>query len=414
MAQQGNNSQIKQYLATGFLYGLWPFVLVLGYAAPRALGTVMPMIGVLGAMGVLAYTRSIRVSGLNVPRAYVYGVAGLLGWSMLSALWSPDGGFVVERVLKLALIFVGGAGLWALAQNVWAGRGAMPRYFMCVAGSAFAFMCLASVADLMMDGGFAALFLEAPEYYNSSVLNRPLVVAVVLLWPLLFILRGHWGMILSMMLMCGAAVFLSQGQSGQLSFLVGALAFFAIPWRRDWLVWTAAAMVCLLVVVAPFLVQWLFQNAMPFFDQFSWFHHAFAGPRLEIWDFVSRHALEESPLIGFGIDATRLIGHFDSQTLYHPDPYVLHPHNFAVQIWIEFGVIGVIAFCGVIFAGARWVVAQPAELRSVYLAGFFSWLSVAATGYGIWQSWWIGTALMLWVMMGVCQRVFDIRATSSL
>src|SRR5436190_23671517 len=85
----------------------------------------------------------------------------------------------------------------------------------------------------------------------------------------------------------------------------------------------------------------MFRILPPWIDHVPWlgYGQAFANNRLEIWDFVSRYALRH-PLHGFGIEATRAVEAFDSQQIYQKKATILHPHNFAIQMWIEFGLIG--------------------------------------------------------------------------
>ncbi|MEZ5918889.1 MAG: O-antigen ligase family protein [Alphaproteobacteria bacterium] len=99
----------------------------------------------------------------------------------------------------------------------------------------------------------------------------------------------------------------------------------------------------------------------------------------------------EQPLHGFGIEATRALTDFDTRQLYSPTKGVLHPHNFTLQLWIEFGLPGVLlagAFIGFIL---RKIGTLPGHAARVALATFIATLCVASTGYGLWQGWWLGS-----------------------
>ena len=57
----------------------------------------------------------------------------------------------------------------------------------------------------------------------------------------------------------------------------------------------------------------------------------YAGARMEIWDYVSRYALQ-NPLYGFGVEATRQVPSFGSTESYQEGQTILHPHNFVLQL----------------------------------------------------------------------------------
>ena len=69
----------------------------------------------------------------------------------------------------------------------------------------------------------------------------------------------------------------------------------------------------------------------------------------------------------------------------------MHPHNFALQLWIEFGLLGASISAAWISALVYLISKQPNILaRRISLATLIATLSIASMGYGIWQGWWIG------------------------
>ena len=126
----------------------------------------------------------------------------------------------------------------------------------------------------------------------------------------------------------------------------------------------------------------------------EWFQNSYSANRLEIWDFVARYALE-NPLYGFGIEATKAVEDFDTRMLYHEDTTVLHPHNFALQFWIEFGVIGALFISAVIYYLFQIASYLKAPAGKLALASILAYMSVAATGYGFWQGWYMGLMIVM-------------------
>jgi O-antigen ligase len=150
---------------------------------------------------------------------------------------------------------------------------------------------------------------------------------------------------------------------------------------------------------APFIAIWIYNHWAGFIDTLPLLgNKGFAAARLEIWDYVSRYALQ-NPWYGYGLEATRHI-QFESKEIYQKTSIILHPHNFAFQTWIEFGLIGVFTaiglFTGLILTMQKYLTPQQAYYVLPALVVTFS---VASTGYGMWQAWWIGT---LFTVAAIC------------
>lgn len=115
--------------------------------------------------------------------------------------------------------------------------------------------------------------------------------------------------------------------------------------------------------------------------------------RMSYWS----HALDwilERPAQGWGLDAARAMG----------PGIALHPHNVPLQVWLELGMVGAVAFA--VFWGLsllRLDRARP-DLAASGLAGsvvaylLFSWIN-----YGLWQQWWIGVGVLLAVVAGLLE-----------
>jgi len=101
--------------------------------------------------------------------------------------------------------------------------------------------------------------------------------------------------------------------------------------------------------------------------------------RLHIWSFtVARIA--EKPVLGWGLDASRAF----------PEGIPLHPHNGALQLWLELGLPGALIMAGLwalIFrAIARHIDERPAGAA---VGTAVACLATGAVSYGLWQEWWL-------------------------
>ena len=136
-------------------------------------------------------------------------------------------------------------------------------------------------------------------------------------------------------------------------------------------------MVATLFLAAPGVV-WLTRKL-------GWFQELEASvslswsQRMGYW----RHATDwigDHPLRGWGLDASREFA----------PGIILHPHNGALQIWLELGLIGAVSvavFCGVLFANLSRPERDAGRAVAAATAG--AYLVFSAVSFGVWQEWWL-------------------------
>lgn len=104
------------------------------------------------------------------------------------------------------------------------------------------------------------------------------------------------------------------------------------------------------------------------------------------------HAVDwigERPLRGWGLDASRMFA-----------PGIqLHPHDGALQIWLELGALGAVA------AAAFWIVIlarlsrpRPDVVAAATGASVSVYLLFGAINFGVWQEWWLGLGALVAVI----------------
>lgn len=168
------------------------------------------------------------------------------------------------------------------------------------------------------------------------------------------------------------------------------------------------AAIVVLTMTAPWIAIWLFDNYAQTIHNLPRMGNgdqgASAGNRLEVWDFISRYILQ-NPLYGYGIEATRAVEEFDSAEIFQRGTTILHPHNFALQAWMEFGIFGALAasaflvhMLGIIQTKFKYAA------QRIYFPVFIVLVSIGSTGYGVWQSWWLGLILTAIAFSIICVR----------
>lgn len=377
---------------------------LVGSVAPRGLSFLPGAIGLIGFVAHYYIFKTRPV--ISKPALIIAGSTMVL--ALLSCIWSIDPSESLDRCIKIFPIFLGGVLLFSLVKEqdeVFFEK--FPKYFV------ITMLLVASLnAFEMVTSGILHNLIRGQGYIytdNLSHLNRNIVVMTLCLLPAFMILlsRKQYVLLALLVLVSGIAFAITDSQSAHLAFLVGLLTLALFPVRQKWAWGVLWALLSVLLLATPWLAQYMFNNLPQLIENIHWFSTGYAPQRMEIWDFVSRYALQ-NPLYGFGIEATKMVEEFDSQTLYHGVKNVLHPHNFAVQFWIEFGVIGPLFLMGIIAYIMSKIITLPRFSSKLSLAVFMAFISIAATGYGFWQSWYLGLVIMLFVYCLILTRSFDL------
>lgn len=356
----------------------------------------------LPAVFALIYLSFQAINSKALPAVSLKSVIPLLAVLVLSfssILWSVDSEVSQERSIKLLPLMFAGFVLmtWSLNQPINKHQSTLYFYGLAIM---IAIGALITTFELNADKALYRLLRDVPEggKVNYAVYNRGTVILTLLMFSLLgyFLYFRR-----SIKILC--ALFLSvillmahtHSQSSQLALALGLVFFFLFPHHSKPAWYVMIGLIGLLILSAPFITPWLYShaefiNSLPFLGG----NMGYAGPRLEIWDYVARYALD-NPLLGYGIESTKIIEDFDSRQIYLDGNSILHPHNFALQLWVEFGVIGAILGASLI-SWLLWRISMlPNKVdKQVCLSSLIAILSISATGYGIWQSWWIGTVFL--------------------
>lgn len=158
--------------------------------------------------------------------------------------------------------------------------------------------------------------------------------------------------------------------------------------------WAFACIFSLLVILSPFLSTFAFNNFAEIINKNAFLGQggAHGGDRLEIYNFIS-NAVFEKPLYGYGLEATKSID-FKSDYLFHNSNQVLHPHNFALQIWLETGLLGVLSFTTFTTLLIRHILLKDTRTSLNFLM-FLNFTTMLSFGYGMWQSWCVGFLVII-------------------
>ena len=375
------------------LLGAFALVPFIAFVAPRFLAYWPAIVGLLSMLYFVGYQKKCPKIDFSLICFIMAPV--LLGGGSL--LWAQSFDVSAERVQKMGLLLFGGGLFFASIQFY-----RPPSVSVCVKlfSPLVSLMCVLVVFELSFNFPFYRLTHEITDVYGRvmpAVYNRGSIV-LLFVGMIIFCLAVRSNMylyavlnFLSLLLLC----LYSDSQSLQLAFVVGALALLVFPYRSAFGWGLAWLFIAVLTLSALHLSMWMFSHAVNVSSN-AFMAAGSAGPRLEIWDYVSRYAMD-SPWFGYGIEVTRSIEDFDSNEVFQGGTSILHPHNFAVQFWIEFGLFGVgllLCYFALLFRRLATNCTNSLLGRACFPT-FIMFLTISSIGYGVWQSWWLGLILLV-------------------
>lgn len=354
-------------------------------------------VALLGFAGMilLGWRAGWRPHGLpgRLP-ALAWPAIALLGWAALSALWAPEAGRALDGALRLGFSLA----LALLAADSLRGEESplVPR----AAAIGLALAIAAALFDHVSGNALRAAvrgLAEPPVTLAFGLKNAAAILAVLLPIAVFAHALPLWSR--AALAVAGAVVVLMlPGDSAKLAVLAGLAAGLCAHCapritRRGLATFTA-----LLVLMLP----WLLGAALP--REASGLPNS-AAHRLLIWDFAAER-IAERPILGWGMDASRAIpggtgkpdaamraafgltSPADEAWFAGAQLLPLHPHNLALQVWLELGAVGA-ALMALLLALLALGTRNPAG-AGCYAAG----LVIAMLSYGAWQYWWIAGVLL--------------------
>ncbi|TCZ59818.1 O-antigen ligase family protein [Roseicella aquatilis] len=362
---------------------------------------IAPIATIALALCILAHRR--RTGAWPWPRGAAFRAAiALLAWAALTALWAIEPLRALGTPLQIGgFVVLGAMAARAMTEEDEAAR---HRLLLAAAGGLVAGLALAGL-DLGTGHAVRAAVRGLREPTPMLAFGLKPAASAMGLWLPLVAAAGIAAWLRGTVLLAGAALLvLLPGEAAKIAVLAGGLAgglALLAPRLVPRLLGAALALSILAMPVAlgPVLARGLPADGIP----------PSAAHRLLIWDFVTDR-IAERPILGWGMESSRAIpGHRD-----HPAPEALdrfrlagpgtppwlpvaqllplHPHNMALQIWLELGLPGALLaaalalLLGQAAARSRWPAVATAALAAATVTGMLS--------FGAWQEWWVGAELM--------------------
>ena len=360
-----------------------------------------PLVGAAGICALVLVSDDLGAAWWRVRRLVPF-LAALVLWGLLSSLWAIEPRRSLLIALRLTGLFTAGLALIAAASEIRAPH----RLFLCLLA------------------GFAlSLLLAAVQYATHGALTAPLARRAFI-EPALNNIEDGFGLLLpplgATLILCRcriaaavlavptiAVIFLLVGDAARIAFLAGIVAAVPLYFRRRWLTRLAAVVSVVFILAAPAILPPLAAVGAVRHDALE--VKISAWHRLKIWSFVGGK-IAEKPVFGWGLDASRAIPGGNAPIPDAPSGQQwlpLHPHNAALQLWLELGAPGAIVFAW--FVAWIWLALGAVNWPPLYAAAagssLVTALIVAFGSYGVWQEWWIATEFLTLFLIMVLARL---------
>ncbi len=369
------------------------------------LGVLLPQaLPVLLALALLvAVVESLAAGGLSVLREFgawhrarpALLLLALPGLALLLAPWAEWPGLAVGRAGRLAveilLALVLAAHLLTLLPSVARRRGTALAVGLS-AGAALA------AVDLLSGGWLTQALRDRPV--DAITYGRSAVLAALSVLPILLLLPqpGWYRLALALPGLLLAA--LSVNLAAKLLLPVALLAAGLGLWRRGALGLVGAGV---LLVALPVLLP---VGLTPAQDCALWASKPSAAHRLLIWTYADG-LIAARPWTGWGLDAARRLGSSAPEAAVpdcaraslgrdHVPLLPLHPHNGALQLWLELGVLGALFLPLLLMVAARSIMPMPRVARMAASAALAGGLVPILFSFGLWQGWWLAALTLYW------------------
>ncbi|MDX2143446.1 MAG: O-antigen ligase family protein [Rhodospirillaceae bacterium] len=342
-----------------------------------------------------------RWSRLHAEARFALIMAVLLfAWPLLSPLWSITPLVSLEAATRAIALMVFGAVAYVFCRDQHSHAASLaPRLTaaLLIAGALLVAEKLLPLSPIRL--AYDALGLDYAGFMNKSV-NRGLAALAVLTWPAVAALQARGQTVFASMLplLMAVPIFLMDSLSAKVALAAAIVVYHVLAHAR----WTVTA---LAVALPAFVAFWpaIFQTLdQPVFARAEVYDALpdTAQHRIEIWRFTLERAAER-PWLGWGAEAARAVpgGNviYAGERKYMP----LHPHNGAMQILLEQGIVGLMLSCAALaLLLDRWrALAVSRAAQAAGGAAIIAYLAVGFSAFGYWASWWMALgwlSVILW------------------
>lgn len=358
----------------------------------NALVPLVSLVGVLTAVISYSETRNFP----SFTKKQVCLTVAFFAWVSLASLWSVN----PAEALKLDLRLIGVTIAGLLLLNAVEGQSQETKQHIAKAllvGVVLASILLLIEATLNAPITKTIKGKDLDAAMNLSRFNRGASFLGISLWIVAAIYAKKlpllWRLIFPVLPL--GLLYFAPSESSLLAVVLATSWYFFFYFCPKLGFRVLPALMIVSVLIMPFATRFV----EPLYDAQSSQSIPFSAKhRFFIWDYVSSQILD-NPFRGWGFDSARDYPNNGVENYVHVDVngneralggriISLHPHNFALQVWLELGLIGAILVSVIIWSVFGYLkslqLVERVEIQAMLVATFI----VALLGYGIWQNRW--------------------------
>ena len=364
----------------------WVMVGVAGLTPWMAWLGPLGFAALMGLAGLLCLP-AVRIPARQAPLAIILLLG--LAWACLSTLWTAHPAQVVDEsvALKLALQLPLYVAAWCGARR--ADPAIAGLALRVLAWGLAAYGCLLLVEAFTGGGVYRTLraLMDDPiraDLGRKNIAQGSFVLALI--WPVVAVagLRGGAPLWLAVPMALGTVVVAQMFLSDAPVLAVGlAIGVGAVVW-----IWPRSAPKAMglaaagIMLVMPLVILAVRMAGAGTHLPVSW------DQRMGYWAFAMGR-IADHPWRGWGLDASRAFS-----------PAIqLHPHNGALQIWLELGAVGaVLAALTWAFVFRRLARDERSPMTAATAGSAAVYLFFGLVSFGVWQEWWLALAALVAVI----------------
>jgi exopolysaccharide production protein ExoQ len=361
---------------------LLPPVLAIAPHGAAPLAAVAALFGV----GLVVATRGDRRLAPLLSPAILLGM--LLLWGGLSAAWSIDPWRSLMIDARLAGLFAAGLALAAAASRI-----AAPWRLALALGAGSAIAIVLAGCDLA-SGGELSRYVSVRPFIAPRFDPLAAWLALLLLPAGAFLIcRGRKLLGLAVVAAIAAAVFHLVDTTAKIGLAASLPIAVLFHFRPAGVARVGAAVSVIVILTAPLTLPSAARVPRVFAAVDA--YKSSAGHRLLIWSFAGDR-IAERPFLGWGLDSARAMPGGKDEIRPGQDWLPLHPHDAALQVWLELGAPGAALFA--LLLGGLWLrlgrVRWPPLYAAAAAGSFAAALAPALASWGMWEEWWLATLAM--------------------
>ena len=375
-----------------------------GIALAAALLPVCALLASRGVVVVLAAGALLSLWWLGtsgrfaqIPRgSLALLIALLIPWAGGTLFWTLEPAIASTKLATVAAILLGTLVLNAAARCN--SGDAARQHLLTSVGTALVggFLVGAGIlaADLMWEQKIAstvrAVFSLGSAPLVPEAVNQGACVLAVMVWPVVLTLwrRGRLMLANGVVIGTGLLVAATPSTSAGLAVAIAAIGAALVYWGGRRAARALGGSIAGLTLLAPLIpltlmrperwVPYLPETALPELH------------RLHLWEFVAKNIVQH-PFGGWGFFASRHMPGGSTELIPGVPLMALHPHNGALQAWLELGFPGAFLLAaGLYFLFARIGAGVTDRFTAAMMAAtLLAALSIGSLSYGLWQSWWL-------------------------